>query len=110
LLHFTAAILGFFVALLFLSPVFTKLPDKKDKSRALTISGLVTFVGLFVWEGVQFSSDKLFGTRLFFDVAQPIQIDFTEDILFGFAGLLVALLLSKHSRKIWRAYAEKSFK
>lgn len=109
-LHFTAAAFGFLIAFLVLSPLFTRLPDKKDMPKALTISGLVTFVGLFVWEGIQFSSDRLFGTLLFHDAVQPIALDVTEDILFGFAGMLIALLLLRHSRKLRARFAEKSFK
>ncbi len=109
-LHLSAAFLGFYVAFLILSPIFTKLPNKKDKAKALIISSLVTFIGLFVWEGVQFSSDKLFGTLLFHDIVQPIQRDFTEDIIFGFIGLVLALALFHYSKNTWRKYADKSFK
>lgn len=109
-LHFSAAFLVFFGAFLLLSPVFTKLPEKSEKNKALAISSVATFIGLFGMELIQWSSDQLFGTRLFFDVTQRIQQDVTEDILFGFAGLLLALLIFRHSGKVWRQYAEASFK
>ncbi len=109
ILHLSVAYLVFYVVFLVLSPIFTKLPDNIDKIKALSIAGFVTSAGLFAWEGMQFSSDKLFGTHLFFDVVQPIARDVTEDILFGLAGTLLAISLFHLSKKTWRKYAVDSF-
>lgn len=58
----------------------------------------IVFVCLFLWEGLQFSIDRIFGTKLFFDTTQPIQLDFTEDIIFGFAGAVAGTIYIFKSR------------
>lgn len=67
--------------------------------RILGISFFALFIGLFLWEGFQFKLDQLIGTRLFFDEAQSIDVDFWEDILFGLLGLVAALFYANHSFK-----------
>ena len=61
-----------------------------NHKRILKIAFLIVFAGLFLWEGFQYIIDRLFGTTLFFDVAQDIKIDFLEDIALM---LLVAIPL-----------------
>ena len=108
-LHFAAGLLVYYAAILLLTPLFTK-QLSGNKKKILGINFIATFIGLFIWELIQWSSDQLFGTHLFFDSKQPITLDVTEDIIFGFAGLLIALLIFRHSNKTWNRYAEKSFK
>lgn len=107
-LHFGAAFLFFFITMLALTLVqrFRRMTKKKR----LGVTFLVTFVGLFAWEGIQFTSDRLFGTHLFFDAVQPIALDVSEDIIFGLVGILVATLLLRYSRSMWSTLVEKSEK
>jgi len=74
--------------------VLLVLPFLKNTVRVrklIPLIGLAAFVGLFAWEGWQFINDRLFGTHLFFDHAQPILQDFWEDIAFGTAGLICSI-------------------
>ncbi len=69
----------------------------ESKGRVLFLAFVLTFVGLFAWEGLQFTVDKVFSTRLFSDTTQPIVIDFWEDIVFGFVGVLLGLWYSSRA-------------
>lgn len=53
---------------------------------------LVIIAGL-IFEGIQKSSDTLFGTKLFFDASQPIGLDFAIDITMNTLGALTAAIL-----------------
>lgn len=75
--------------------------------RYIPIIGLVAFVGLFAWEGWQFTNDRLLGTHLFFDHAQPIKQDFWEDIAFGTAGLLLSIPLVRRTSAHLRSYVSE---
>ena len=60
----------------------------------MKIIGIVfalVFIGLFAWEGFQFSADQILVTKMFADGSQPIIVDFWEDILFGFIGSVIGL-------------------
>jgi hypothetical protein len=109
-LHFAAAALIYFIVLLLLSPFFRQVSSSDEKVKLLGFVFAVAFFGLFVWEGIQWSSDRLFGTQLFHDVVQPIVQDATEDILFGAAGLLLAMLALKHSKRLWDRFIVRSLK
>ena len=99
-IHFGSAF-GAFLIYMFLFIAFRHLFANRSINigRILGISFFVLFVGLFIWEGFQFRLDQLLGTRLFFDAAQSIEVDFWEDILFGFLGLVAALFYASHSFK-----------
>lgn len=60
--------------------------------RVLKGTFFVVLAGLFLWEGYQYIIDQFFGTTLFFDVVQNIEVDFWEDIFFGFLGLITGYL------------------
>jgi hypothetical protein len=53
---------------------------------------LVAFIGLFLFEGLQYTTDQIFGTKFFFDATQNIKVDFFEDIVLGFVGLFLTFL------------------
>lgn len=95
-LHFICAFAGFFMFSLFLLPFFR--PDEKKISKKLFIFiiALITLAGLFAWEGFQFSLDAIFGTKVFFDISQPIIVDFWEDIFFGTCGTILAIAYMNH--------------
>ena len=87
-LHFAVGIIAPQMFLLLALP-FLSTPI--SKSKALTVLAFFSFISLFLWEGFQFSIDQLFGTHLFFDVHQVIQVDFWEDIIFGGIGVALSL-------------------
>lgn len=86
-LHFSAAFFGLIVFFLLWLPVL-----KEAKKSILIQIFLISLFGLFLWEGIQYSIDQLVGSKLFFDPSQNIIVDFSEDIIFGITGLLLALL------------------
>ncbi|GMQ95160.1 MAG: hypothetical protein BMS9Abin13_272 [Patescibacteria group bacterium] len=96
--HFGGAFLLFFMlVLLYLSFYGEKTGGKKQRITALVLSFFLLFVGLFLWEVYQYTVDQIFGTQLFFDVAQSIQVDFWEDIFFGLLGISTALFYTSYS-------------
>jgi len=94
LLHFALAFLGIFMAATILFPGRGASPNR---SRLMFWSISFVAIGFFVVELTQFGSDAVFGTKMFHDVAQPIEIDLAEDLLFDLLGATTAtLLLIKH--------------
>lgn len=90
-LHFSVAFFAFMIFLLLWLPVM-KINGEEIKKRSLLLYLFAfLFIGLFLWEILQYNIDQLFGTKLFFDAKQEIKIDFLEDILFGTFGLFAAL-------------------
>lgn len=63
-------------------------------------AGAAACIGVFLWEGIQYGIDRTFGTRLFFDVAQTVMRDASEDILFGFLGIALGIAYLKTFCKI----------
>lgn len=98
-LHFAAAFLSLIIFSLLWLPVMRIKGKEIKKRKFLLYIFAVLFIGLFLWEALQYNIDQLFGTKLFFDVKQEIRIDFLEDILFGTCGLFVALFYLNHSLK-----------
>jgi len=60
-------------------------------SRPLRRALILTIAGLFIFEGFQWSSDRIIGTNMFSDLTQTIERDVTEDIAFGLGGALLAV-------------------
>lgn len=91
-LHFTAVLVAFPSAMVFLAPIFLRRHPKRSVARkeVLAKTFLTVFVGLFLWEAAQWSVDQLFGTQLYHDATQTITRDAIEDVLFGVAGLTIA--------------------
>ncbi|MCR4279013.1 MAG: hypothetical protein NUV81_03905 [bacterium] len=102
-LHFTIGFVFIFAITTLSAPFFVRLHPNKgiDKRRVIMTAVVVVFVGLFAWELTQWSVDQVFGTQLFHDAVQTIVRDTTEDILFGFAGLLLAVLYIHRSKTFW---------
>jgi hypothetical protein len=73
-----------------ISAIFLALLLKK-RSMPMYLIFSILFVGVFAWEGLQFSVDQIFGTKVFFDIVQPIEVDVLEDIVFGLSGVIVGL-------------------
>ncbi|KAA0206057.1 hypothetical protein EDM68_03545 [Candidatus Uhrbacteria bacterium] len=101
-LHFVCGVLIPFLAI----PVVAAIRGK-HASRAGTfwIAIGIVFVGLFGFELFQFTSDRVFGTLLFYDQVQSITRDVTEDILFGTAGLVIAAITLWRSKRVWHRFA-----
>lgn len=88
-LHFAAAFLSLFVAVGILTayrPEFVR-----RGSRLVGAAALFMVAALFVWEGHQYTADRIFGTRLFYDSQQSMKRDFWEDIGFGMLGIIGGL-------------------
>lgn len=62
-------------------------------ARFALVVSIIGIVGVFAWELYQHTVDMLFGTRLFYDSKQPIEVDFWEDVIFGLMGMLGGLYL-----------------
>ncbi len=90
-LHFSVAGFGLIIFFLLWLPV-AKIKGKKIGKTFLIQIFFISLFGIFLWEGLQYSIDQIAGTKLFFDYSQTIMIDFSEDIIFGTIGLLLALL------------------
>lgn len=72
------------------------------RRRLLTVIGVIIFIQLFVWEGLQWTQDQAVGSHTFYDYNQPIQKDFWEDIGFGALGLLIGLAYLARPRAYMR--------
>jgi len=71
--------------------LFTKIKSRK----ALLITAFVLVViGGILFEGVQKTSDILFGTKLFFDEVQYITTDIIVDLSMNTTGALLGLILA----------------
>lgn len=88
-LHFSVAFFAAQIVVLVLVAYF----QGERKRLVLGVAAVLAFVSLFAWEAFQWGVDVAFGTTLFFDVAQHIDIDFWEDILYGFTGAFLSLVL-----------------
>ena len=99
ILHFSAALFGSIVFLLLWMPVVKIKGKEIKKKKFLNFILIISLFGLFLWEGLQYSIDQAFGTRLFFDYGQEIVRDFSEDIIFGTIGLILALVYMNYSFK-----------
>lgn len=98
-LHFVVAFFVLIIFLLLWLPVMKINGEEIKKRKLLFYLFAILFVCLFLWEILQYNIDQLFGTKLFFDLKQEIKIDFLEDILFGTAGLLAAVIYVNFSFK-----------
>jgi hypothetical protein len=93
LLHLSAGVITTATIAVLLVPFFARLPASKMKKIVLSATFTFACFGIFLWEGIQYTSDRLLGSRLFYDVTQNIRQDFLEDIFFGFLGILVGVAL-----------------
>jgi len=64
------------------------------KSKILFIAFFSLFTWLFIWEFIEYSIDIIFSTKIFGDFSQLGELDFWEDIYFGFLGILSAFFLT----------------
>ncbi len=101
-LHFTSAFLVMLLAVPLFAPLVTHMPRRDERVKLVAIASMFVFVGLFGFEGVQWSSDRLFGTELFHDATQSINRDVREDLMFGFIGLVTAVVTLRRSPKLWK--------
>ena len=92
---------AFSALFVFLTAVLVFIAWKQKNDRIITVKNAtlpILFVGilcLFLWEGLQFVSDQIFGTHLFADAVQDIYIDFWEDVLFGSFGLIAGYFYAR---------------
>lgn len=90
-LHFVAAFFALIILFLLWLPAMKVKGKEVQKKHFLIFVFVILFIALFFWEGLQYSIDYKFGTKLFFDKNQDIKTDFIEDIFFGLSGLIVSL-------------------
>lgn len=102
LLHLSGAFLIIWYQALVLIPF----RFAESRRRVLAMLGISTFILIFAWEGLQWSQDRLFGSHTFFDYAQPILVDFWEDVAFGALGMALGLwsLISKFPKLLSLRY------
>lgn len=98
-LHFAVPFFALIIFLLLWLPVMKINGEEIKKRKLLICLFLILFASLFLWETLQYSIDQIFGTKLFFDAEQKIEVDFLEDILFGTCGLIAALFYINYSFK-----------
>lgn len=70
---------------------------KRKKSKIFFIIFVHVFAWLFIWEFIEYSIDIVFSTTIFGDFVQAIEVDFWEDIYFGFIGIVAAFFISYYS-------------
>lgn len=70
------------------------------RSALMSSSAFVLFLGL-AWEGVEYYSDKLFGTKLFGVYGQFATADTIFDILGDVLGILVGIITLVKNRSHW---------
>lgn len=99
LLHFIVPFFSLMIFSLLWIPVMKIKGKEIKKRRFLLYIFAVLFIGLFLWEALQYSIDQLFDTKLFFDAKQEIRTDFLEDIFFGICGLFAAVIYLNYSLK-----------
>ncbi|MEK9179797.1 MAG: hypothetical protein AAB897_00055 [Patescibacteria group bacterium] len=94
--RFLHLVVGFLSALLlfhFVAPAEKLFAPHMRKITTLELAFTILFVGLFFIEGVELFTDYSFGTNeIFGDVAQPLFVDFWEDIMFGFTGIVLGTI------------------
>lgn len=88
-LHFFVSFLAFWSVYLILNLIV------KPKKFARLIAVLITIFGGLAFEGVQKLSDVLFHTQLFFDVVQPIELDFMLDLIMDVLGAVMGAVYIK---------------
>lgn len=98
-LHFAAAFFALIIFLLLWLPVMKINGEEIKKSSLLLYLFFILFIGLFLWELLQYNIDQLFSTKLFFDAGQEIKVDVFEDIFFGTCGLFAAIFYLNYSFK-----------
>lgn len=86
-LHVTGA----FTSLWWLALVLVPLIVTVSRRRFLIGLSVAAFFGIFAWEGFQWAQDQVTGSHTFFDYAQPIAVDFREDVVFGVFGAAAGL-------------------
>lgn len=88
--HILNSIISYFVLLI----LMFRAGDKyKDKALMIIFSFLVIVVSGILWEGYQKTNDILFGTHMFFDPRQPINIDVATDIFSNTVGAFIAAII-----------------
>lgn len=100
-IHFGCAMLLYLILLYAVVP-FLDETSSANKGKILMLVFTASMVGLFIWEILQYSLDRIFDTRVFFDAGQPIDVDVTEDILFGLFGLLTVFAYTAKSKTFWQ--------
>lgn len=93
-LHFLVALFAFNAIVLILSPRYP------NTEGLLWRCFIIVFIGGVAFEGLQWLSDNLLGTRLFFNPRIPPYSDGLKDILVNTAGALTGLFIfSKKPRR-----------
>lgn len=88
-IHLSAGVLCTLILFLILLPLL-KIHEFK-KLHILSILFILAMSSNFLWEMWQLTSDGVFGTQLFFDLAQSIQQDFSEDVSFAAIGIIISM-------------------
>jgi hypothetical protein len=106
-LHFSAAFFSLIVFFLLWLPVSKMRKKEINKKKYLAFVFIALFFALFLWEGLQYSIDQIFGTKLFYDPSQPKFVDSSEDVFFGFWGLVAGVIyltrkFDKITLSVWK--------
>ena len=92
-LHLSGVFFITLISFIFAFPHFMREGiDTIPKPKVIFTTFILGAFFIFGAEFFQFAVDAVFGTKLFSDAAQTVKIDLAEDIIFGFAGLGLALL------------------
>jgi len=97
-IHFGSVFFGTLLVLIFYLLIQIQIRKRHTlKSYTLLFSLVFVFAGLFLWEAYQYTIDAVFGSKIFYDASQSIVLDVKEDILFGLAGLILAIAYINYS-------------
>lgn len=91
-LHFSDGFLAFIIAVLIFILFWALKKEQEINKNKIILSFIAIFTGIFFYELLQYSIDRLFGTQLFFDIKQSIEIDVREDIILSFLGLIFSAI------------------
>jgi len=74
---------------------------KKTFVRAVLIAAVGVFLLGAAWEGIEFYSDKLFGTQLFGVYGQQLSKDTILDLIYNAAGVAAGILVLYKGKERW---------
>src|SRR3989304_5070848 len=81
--------------------------NERMKFDAIIIGGLLAIMAGIFWEILQNTADNVFGTTMFFDPDQAIDLDVKTDIASDLLGALVGTIILYFQKEKWLAEIKK---
>lgn len=90
-----------------LKELFAGKQSERMKFDAIIIGGLLAIMAGIFWEILQNTADNVFGTTMFFDPDQAIDLDVKTDIASDLLGVLVGTIILYFQKEKWLAEIKK---